>query len=290
MTLVRIEFKSMKVREVFRSKDVRNSLETVRAEIQIFEILQILEVRVKFSKSVSTDCKSLEVSELRDMLSGAETAKEMIGIGINYNFLSSSKILNLERNFLDGLEHKELYRSYTSLVRTVLPHRHIGPMLHSFRCLPLCEHIQATAYCKQGKRVTGRSSDRNRKSRLLNHLQSIMSAHLYILGRFKHDICNSLYVTGIDLPVEAYLGYTRSGSSVKGQIGLFIRQPFIRSFRKNYIEIHVGSYIHFKISGLVSRIIRYIYLRLIEDDLIFKSILNDCKVSFFLSIKILDTH
>ena len=132
MTLVRIEFKSMKVREVFRSKDVRNSLETVRAEIQIFEILQILEVRVKFSKSVSTDCKSLEVSELRDMLSGAETAKEMIGIGINYNFLSSSKILNLERNFLDGLEHKELYRSYTSLVRTVLPHRHIGPMLHSF--------------------------------------------------------------------------------------------------------------------------------------------------------------
>ena len=95
---------------------------------------------------------------------------------------------------------------------------------------------------------------------------------------------------GIDLPVEAYLGYTRSGSSVKGQIGLFIRQPFIRSFSKNYIEIHIGSYIHFKISGLVSRIIRNIYLRLIEDDLIFKSILNDCKVSFFLSIKFLDTH
>ena len=80
MALIRIHYKSVKVREVFRSQYVWNRLEAVGTEVQIFEILEIDEIRMERCKTICSDSKPLETSELSDMLAGVKAAEEVVGI------------------------------------------------------------------------------------------------------------------------------------------------------------------------------------------------------------------
>jgi len=222
MTLVGIHDKRVEVREILRSKDFRNLLETVRTEVEILKILEIHEIWMQAHKTVCTNCKSLELSKFGDIFSRVETAEELIGIRIKHNLLSSSEILYFKRNALLCLEHEELNISHTALVRTVLPYAHIVPMFHLLGSIPFGEHAEGTANCKDSERVTSRCADRDRKGSLLNNLESIVTSHRHLLYRRESHIGNPFHITGIDIPLEMNIHFTRAHSPVQIEFSFLV--------------------------------------------------------------------
>ena len=171
-------------------------------------------------KSVRSYSESLELGKLSYIFSCIKATEELVCIRIEYDFFSSCKILHLERKRFLCLKHEELDIPHTSLMRTVLPHLNVVPMLHLLRCIPFRKHSKRTTDCQYGKRVTCSSSYRDRKGCLLNHLEFVMASHAYLFERIKSNISDSLNITRIDLPLEMYIDFTWSCPSVEIQLSL----------------------------------------------------------------------
>lgn len=80
MTLVGIHDQRVKIREVLLCNHIRKRLEAVRAQIQVLQVPEVLEVRMEACKAICTDGKSLEVRELGDMLTCIKAAEEVVCI------------------------------------------------------------------------------------------------------------------------------------------------------------------------------------------------------------------
>ena len=290
MTLVRTEHKGMEVREILRSEDVRNGLETVRTKVKVFEILQVHEVRMEGCESVRSDCKPLQIGKFCNILTCIEIAEEVVRIRVDHDLLCSCQILDLKRNRLEGLEHEELYILDASLVRTILPDLHIVPMLHPLGSLPLGEHSQRASHCKKGEGVTCRSIHWDRKSGLLNDLEAVMNGHLHIFLWLEDHLCNSFDVTRVNLPFEADHRLARARSPIEIQLRLLEGKPACRSVRKNHVKVDISIYLDIELTLSETGIIIHLHFCLLQGDLVCKSVLNDLEVLLVVRIQRLDTH
>ena len=222
MTLVGIHDQRVKIRKVLLCNQIRKRLEAVRAQIQVLQVPEVLEVRMEACKAICTDGKSLEVRELGDMLTCIKAAEEVVGVRVDHYLLCRSKILDLIWDLLLCIEHEELHIPYSSLVRAIFPYPHIVPMFHSFSSIPFHITVETTAHCKKSKRVTSRCIGRNRQGCLLDDLYALIPGQCHIFLWKELYISYSLRIARIDFPVETYLSLSRTCSAIEVKIRLLI--------------------------------------------------------------------
>ena len=98
----------MQLREVLPTKDGRHLGKVIAGNIKKFQIFEICQFVRQGHKTVGADSQPLELGQLADMLTRVKVLEEGIGIAKEGKFLSSSKILHLERQALLGVEKVEL--------------------------------------------------------------------------------------------------------------------------------------------------------------------------------------